>query len=161
MKTLNSSEKHFTISRLIMVFSVILLLVSAAGCMNKEKTDSSVNANGQTGSGAASNDLVYVQVDALPVFTGGDTAILNYVAKNTVYPAEAKLNNIQGRVVVKMVVRRDGSVTDAEVIQSANPLLDAEALRVVKTLPKFEKPGYKDGVPVSVYYMLPISFTLK
>jgi periplasmic protein TonB len=107
------------------------------------------------------SEQVYVNVDVLPTFTGGDTTLLKTVAKNTVYPADAKANNIQGRVVIKFVVGIDGSVSDVSVLKGVNPSLDAEAIRVVSILPKFEKPALKDGKPVAVYYMIPISFTLK
>lgn len=107
------------------------------------------------------SDSVYANVDELPVFTGGDTGLNNYIRKNTLYPAEAKKNNIQGKVLVKFIVQKDGSVSHASVVKEVNPLLDAEAVRVVSSLPKFEKPGKKNGETVSVYYVIPISFTLK
>jgi protein TonB len=106
-------------------------------------------------------DSVYVMVDEYPVFTGGDTALLNYIADNTVYPAGARINKIQGKVVVKLVVEKDGSVSNVEVVKGVNPLLDAEAVRVVSTLPKFESPAKKGGVAVRIHYMVPITFALK
>jgi periplasmic protein TonB len=106
-------------------------------------------------------ETVYTQVDVMPVFNGGDTAILNFIARNTIYPAEAKTKAIQGRVVVKLVVEKDGSVSHVEILKSVDPLLDTEAVRVVSTLPKFEKPGILNGKPVAVNYMIPITFTLK
>jgi protein TonB len=106
-------------------------------------------------------ETVYTQVDVMPVFNGGDQAILNYIGKNTVYPEAAKLNNIAGRVIVKLVVEKDGSVAHVEILQSVDPLLDAEAIRVVSTLPKFEKPAMLNGKPVAVNFMLPITFKLQ
>jgi periplasmic protein TonB len=106
-------------------------------------------------------ETVYTQVDVMPVFNGGDTAILNFIARNTIYPAEAKTKAIQGRVVVKLVVEKDGSVSHVEILKSVDPLLDVESVRVVSTLPKFEKPGILNGKPVAVNYMIPITFTLK
>ena len=107
------------------------------------------------------SDSIYVNVDELPLFTGGDAGLLNYIGKNTIYPAEAKKNSIQGKVLIKFVVQKDGSVSQVSVLKEVNPLLDAEAVRVVSSLPKFEKPGKKNGETVSVYYVIPISFTLK
>jgi periplasmic protein TonB len=78
-----------------------------------------------------------------------------------VYPEAAKLNNITGRVMVKMVIEKDGSVSHVEILQGVDPLLDAEAVRVVSTLPKFEKPGILKGKPVAVNYMIPITFKLQ
>jgi protein TonB len=106
-------------------------------------------------------DSVYVQVDELPVFPGGDTTLLKYIADNVVYPAGARINKIQGKVVVRLIVEKDCSVSNVEIVKGVNPLLDAEAIRVVKTLPKFVSPAKKDGVAVGVHYMIPISFALK
>lgn len=105
-------------------------------------------------------DSVFLKVDELPVFTGGDAALLKYVAKNAVYPQDAKMNKITGRVIVQLVVEKDGSVSNVSLKEGVYPSLDAEAVRVVGTLPKFEKPGIVNGKPVKVNYLVPISFTL-
>ena len=109
----------------------------------------------------SSTDKVFTEVDELPQFKGGDANLLKFIAENTTYPSEAKLNNITGKVIVKLVVEKDGSVSNVEVLHSANPLLDAEAVRVVFSLPKFETPGKKAGETVRVSYMIPITFSLK
>ena len=106
-------------------------------------------------------DIPFVQVDEMPEFPGGDIAILKYIADNTVYPEEAKKNRITGKVIVRFIVEKDCSVSEVTVLQSVNPQIDAEAVRVVKTLPKFEKPAKNGGVAVRVFYMLPITFDLK
>lgn len=72
-------------------------------------------------------------------------------------PPNAAKNNIHGRVIVKFVVKADGSIGDVVVVRSKDPDLDAEAVRVVKTLPKFN-PGKMNGQPVNVWFMLPINF---
>lgn len=155
MKTQNQLKK------LIIVLPVAAIMMFAAySCGKSTNQESDV-------SGIASPpppppaDPVYVEVDELPVFTGGDKEILNYIIKNTKYPEEAKKNNITGKVIVKFVVEKDGSVSGAEVLKSVDPLLDAEAVRVVGSLPKFEKPAKKDGKIVRVNYMLPITFALQ
>jgi TonB family protein len=106
-------------------------------------------------------DIPFVQVDEMPLFPGGDTAILKYIAENTTYPEEAKKNKITGKVIVRFIVEKDCSVSEVTILQSVNPQIDAEAVRVIKTLPKFEKPAKNGGVPVRVFYMLPITFDLK
>ena len=106
-------------------------------------------------------DIPFVQVDEMPVFPGGDIAILKYIADNTVYPEEAKKNKITGKVIVRFIVEKDCSVSEVTILQSVNPEIDAEAVRVIKTLPKFEKPAKNGGVAVRVFYMLPITFDLK
>lgn len=101
----------------------------------------------------------YVVVEEMPMFPGGDMALLKYIAENTTYPAEAKDKGIQGRVIVRFTINADGTVGNSTVIKGVDPLLDEEALRVVNTLPSFS-PGKQGGVPVPVWYMVPITFTL-
>jgi len=108
-----------------------------------------------------SPEMVYTEVDEMPVFHGGDSALLSFIAINTKYPEEAKENNIQGRVVIGFIVEKDGSVSEANILKGVDPLLDAEAIRVVKSLPKFEKPGMKNGEQVRTKYMVPISYALR
>jgi periplasmic protein TonB len=96
----------------------------------------------------------------MPMFPGGDAALLNYVAVNTKYPETAKKQNIQGKVIIRFCVNPDGGVSLASVLKGVSPDLDAEALRVVNSLPSF-KPGRQAGKPVPVWYMVPISFSLK
>lgn len=96
----------------------------------------------------------------LPKISGNEEALFEYISRNLVYPPAAKENGIQGRVVVKFVVTKKGEVTNHEVIQSVHPELDAEALRIIKTITRFE-PGYSDGKAITVWYEVPISFVLK
>jgi TonB family protein len=101
----------------------------------------------------------FVVVEEMPVFPGGEEALLNYISSNIRYPESAKRNLISGRVIVRFVINQDGKVEQASVIRGADPLIDAEALRVVNTLPAF-KPGYQGGKPVPVWYMVPVTFSL-
>ena len=98
-------------------------------------------------------------VEQMPAFCGGDAALMKYLAENTHYPEEAKEKGMQGRVVVNFVVEKDGSITDVKVVRGIDPLLDKEAVRVVKTMPKWI-PGKQSLVPVRVRYVLPVSFKL-
>jgi TonB family protein len=102
----------------------------------------------------------FVVVEEMPMFPGGDAALLNYIGANTKYPEVAKEQNIQGKVIVRFCVKPDGGVSMASVLKGVSPELDTEALRVVKSLPTF-KPGRQNGKEVPVWYMVPISFTLK
>jgi len=101
----------------------------------------------------------YLVVDEMPVFPGGNEALLKYIAENTRYPKEAKDNNIQGRVIARFKVKEDGTVSDASVFKGVAVSLDAEALRVVSSIPAF-KPGKLNGLAVPVWYMIPITFAL-
>ena len=86
--------------------------------------------------------------------------MMDYLMENVRYPKEAQDSAVQGRVVVAFIIEKDGAVTNARVVRAVNPLLDAEALRVVEAMPKWI-PGRQKGKPVRVKYNLPISFRLK
>ncbi|OFY72475.1 MAG: hypothetical protein A2V46_02825 [Bacteroidetes bacterium RBG_19FT_COMBO_42_7] len=103
----------------------------------------------------------FEQVDKMPVFNGGDDALIKFIADNTIYPEAAKTNGIQGKVIVGFVVENDGSIDRVKVVKGVDPDLDKEAVRVVSTVPGFEKPGIKDGKAVAVRYQIPINFALK
>jgi protein TonB len=102
----------------------------------------------------------YQKVDVMPVFPGGDQALLKYLADSTLYPKDAKTQGIQGKVIVRFLVKADGSISAVRVIQGVNPSLDKEAIRVVKSLPSFT-PGKLKGKTVPVWYMIPIQYSLK
>jgi periplasmic protein TonB len=102
----------------------------------------------------------FVVVEEMPMFPGGDAELLKYIAEHTQYPEVAKENNIQGRVIVRFCVTSKGGVNQVSILKGVDPELDAEAIRVVNTLPPF-KPGKQGGKPVPVWYMVPITFTLK
>ncbi|HBC77921.1 MAG TPA: hypothetical protein DCZ51_04785 [Bacteroidales bacterium] len=106
-------------------------------------------------------DTPYEVVDQMPVFKGGDLAIIDFVRNNIKYPEPAMLKGIQGKVIVRFAIETDGSIDKVSVLQGVDPDLDKEALRVVGTLPSFEKPGIKDGKAVPVWYNIPINFALK
>ena len=102
----------------------------------------------------------YVVVEEMPMYPGGDPALLKFIAGNTKYPENAKAQNIQGKVIIRFCVTPDGGVSLASVLKGVSPELDAEAMRVVNTLPSF-RPGTQGGKAVPVWYMVPIAFTLK
>lgn len=105
-------------------------------------------------------DKIFIVVEEKPEYPGGETALFRFIGENLKYPSEAEKNNIQGRVILKFVVNPDGTVGKIEVLRSIDPLLDNEAIRVVKTLPKF-RPGKQGGVPVKVWFMLPVLFMIE
>lgn len=109
---------------------------------------------------SASGTEAYIMADEMPQYPGGDVEILNFISANTEYPQGAKSAGIQGRVIVRFIVTSEGNVTDIEVLKGVDPLLDAEAKRVVGKLTGW-KPGILGGKPVNVFYMVPITFTLK
>ena len=103
---------------------------------------------------------VYQTVEEMPQFLGGETAMMEFVAKNIVYPEEARDKEISGRVFVKFVVEKDGSISEVKVAQGIGGGCDEEAVRVVKAMPKW-KPGKQDGQPVRVSFTMPFTFKLQ
>lgn len=101
-----------------------------------------------------------VFVEEMPEFPGGVGELLRFVMGNIIYPEEALQNNIQGKVFLKFVVNKDGSVDRIEVTKGVDPALDKEAVRVINLLPKF-KPGKQNGVPVPVWFAIPVAFQIK
>ena len=97
--------------------------------------------------------------DEMPRFPGGDQALMKYLQENIIYPPEAAKNNVQGRVIVLFMVERTGEVGDVKVVRSAEESLDAEAVRVIKTLPRFA-PARQGGKAVAFWYTLPVTFKL-
>jgi periplasmic protein TonB len=102
----------------------------------------------------------FVVVEEMPEFPGGDVELLKYIFEHTNYPEVAKENNIQGKVIVRFCVTAKGTVSQISILKGVDPELDKEAMRVVSTLPPF-KPGKQGGKPVPVWYMVPITYTLK
>lgn len=102
----------------------------------------------------------FTSVEQMPQFPGGDAELMKYIASNIKYPTIAAENGIEGRVVVRFVVNKDGLVSDAQVLRSLDPSCDKEAIRVVKSMPKWV-PGKQNGRNVPVYYTLPVLFKLQ
>ncbi|RIJ50148.1 energy transducer TonB [Maribellus luteus] len=103
---------------------------------------------------------VFLIVEDMPEFPGGDLALRKYIANAIKYPVIAQENGIQGKVYVTFVVGKDGKVTNASIARGVDPSLDKEALRVVNSLPTW-KPGKQRGKPVNVSYTVPINFVLQ
>ncbi len=106
-----------------------------------------------------SKGVIYDVVDQMPSFPGGNAALMEYLSKDVKYPTKAQEKNKEGRVVVKFVVEKDGSITNVSVTKSVDPSLDREAVRVVRKMPKWN-PGKKNGATVRVRYRLPIAFRI-
>ena len=103
---------------------------------------------------------VFDVVEQMPSFPGGPAALMQYLSSNIKYPVVAEENGVQGRVVCTFVVEKDGSITDVKVVKSVDPSLDKEAMRVVKSMPKWI-PGKQNGSAVRVKYTVPVTFRLQ
>lgn len=117
------------------------------------------NASSAVATTSQGEDEVYMSVEKNPEFPGGVNAMMDYLRGNLKYPESAKKNKQEGRVFVGFVVEKDGSISNVSVMRGVCEELDNEAVRVVKTLPKFT-PGMHGGKPVRVQYTLPIAFKL-
>ena len=134
---------------LVMGLMMASLAVSASG---------NGGVDGMRGS-TSQYDEVFMSVEKMPVFPGGEAALMTYVRDNISYPSVAEEKNIQGKVIVQFVVDTTGQVGEVKVVRSVDAELDREAVRVVQTLPRFI-PGSRLGKPVNVWYTLPVNFKL-
>jgi TonB family protein len=105
------------------------------------------------------NNTVFLVVDEMPRFPGGETELMKFIASNMKYPEQAKTDKAQGEVMVNFVVRSDGKIENPKIIKRVHPALDAEAIRIVKILPDW-RPGKQDGKTVDVSYTVPVKFNL-
>lgn len=103
---------------------------------------------------------VFQVVEQMPEFPGGMEKLMEYLSKNIKYPSMAQENNIQGRVIVEFVVNKDGSIVEPKVMRSVDTSLDNEAMRVIKSMPKWT-PGKQRGKAVRVRYTVPVLFRLQ
>jgi len=103
---------------------------------------------------------IFWYVEQLPSFPGGENEMYKFLGNNIVYPEYSKEANIQGKVFLQFVVRADGEITDIKILRGVSPEIDAEAIRVLKLMPKWI-PGKQNGRNVSVYFKLPINFALE
>lgn len=152
------------------VSSVVKSTSDKAALVAQGKTsgEETVNAMGRADNTLIDNDIqrmtsmdddVYEVVEKMPAFPGGMAELMKYLRSNVRYPVEAHKAGIQGRVVVSFVVNKDGTVKDAKIVRSVDKSIDAEALRVISAMPKWQ-PGYQDGKAVSVRYTVPVTFRL-
>ena len=142
----------FAISALVLL--VIVLAPAGANAQNKKVKKA------QTHKDTTTDDKVYDVCEQMPIFEGGDAALLKYLRENLKYPDKTKDRGVQGRLVIGFIVEKDGSLTDVKVLRPVDIDLDAEVLRVVKGMPKWI-PGRQNGKRVRVRYLLPIHICLQ
>ncbi|WP_304220838.1 M56 family metallopeptidase [Phocaeicola plebeius] len=109
---------------------------------------------------STAKEEVFMVAEQMPEFPGGMKEMLKFLQENVKYPENAMKNNVQGRVIVQFVIEKDGTPTEFKVLRSVDPDLDAEALRVLQTMPKW-KPGMQRGEVVRVKFTVPVSFKLQ
>ena len=105
------------------------------------------------------DEKIYTEVEQTPEFPGGEKAMIEFLQRNIKYPTVAQEQGIQGAVRLRFVIEKDGTIDKIEVSRSLDPSCDKEAVRVVKSMPKWSQ-GRQNGVSVAVYYTLPVRFKI-
>ena len=144
---------------LLFVISALILLVIVIAPASANARDKRGKTT-QTRKDTATDDKVYEVCEQMPIFEGGDAALLKYLGENLKLPEEDQERGMQGRMVVGFIVEKDGSLTNVKVLRPVDIALDAEVLRVVKGMPKWI-PGRHNGQRVRVRYLLPIHICLQ
>lgn len=176
IKMLNRKRtRNIMISKYLMFIPVVTLLIFFSNCANKSKE---VQTDAETTEVVPATELektvepevkvveaevkddIFEVVEHMPEYPGGTQELLKYLSSNIKYPANAEKNKIQGRVIIQFIVNKDGSVTNEKVVRSIDPELDAEALRVISSMPKW-KPGMQKDEPVRVKYTVPVVFRVQ
>jgi len=179
----NISNKQSVI-KLLIIIPIVLTSVYFISCSKSENSSAiqnestdlqkknaeikepvTITENGKTATSVpleqiADEEISNFPLDVKPVYPGGDKELIKYIVTNTVYPKIAKEKGIQGTVYVRFVITKTGEVAQPKVMRAADPLLEEEAIRVVKSLPKW-KPGEKEGKPVNVWFIIPVKFKLQ
>ena len=135
-----------------------LCLIPAVGADSKAET-TDVKFDSKVAARNSETDTVMDKCEVMPKFPGGESGMMKFLTENVKYPKEALDKGITGRVLVEFVVERDGSINDVKIMKSVDPILDNEAIRIVKAMPKWE-PGTMNGKAVRVKHTLPVTFRL-
>ena len=128
------------------MISLLLLLTLCTGSALTQNTDTT------------SRDKLVIEFEQMPQFPGGDVALMKYISENIRYPKTEDC--VEGRVIVQFVVTKTGEIGEVKVVRGVRPDFDAEAVRIVRSLPKFI-PGRRHGEPVDMWYTLPVRFHMK
>lgn len=145
---------------LFVPLAAALLLASNISCVSTENNEELSAATEESRTANVPESEIHMVTEEMPEFPGGMTECMRFLSKNIKYPAQSMEKGIQGRVIVQMVITKDGDITGAKVVRSVDPLLDAEALRVINSMPKW-KPGKQNGEAVNVKYTIPVTFRLQ
>ena len=156
MMTINKSSRSRQLRALAVVPVIALALLAFANPTTETADEVVVVAYYEP---EASQD-VYESVEQMPQYPGGQEEMMKFLSQNIQYPINAAKNNVEGRVIVQFVVEKDGQIGEIKIARSVAPELDAEAIRVIKSMPKFI-PGRQDGKPVAVWYSIPLVFKLQ
>lgn len=141
---------------------ILMLAIACVACTKQTKTENNATEETSTVEVTTSNtEEVYSTADEMPEFPGGMGELMTYLGSNIQYPSKAKENHWEGSAVCQFVIEKDGSISNAEIIQSSGfQLLDIEAMRVILNMPNWTS-GKQNGDSVRVKFALPITFKLQ
>lgn len=150
-------------SKKYLLFNVMIVsILFSCGSLNTGHKDAGSLLLNQTNNNNLIEDdgiELITAVEKSPEFPGGFEALIKYLDDNVRYPDEALEDAIEGKVIVRFDVNKDGSISNITIVRSLQTLLDAEAVRVINTMPKW-KPGTQRGKPIKVGFTLPVNFSL-
>lgn len=162
------------LAKYLLIIPLSFLLIAANSCVNRDKNSQSDTTTEDVVSATDSTDIadplldkpiednseIFVVVEEQPQFPGGNVAMMKFLNENIKYPVEAQRNGVQGRVICNFIVEKDGRLSEFNVVRGVDPLLDQEALRVLKSMPNWT-PGKQRGEEVRVRFTLPVVFRLQ
>ena len=151
MKRNNNSP----LAQQIKVLAVVLLLT-----LSCKVQDSATNTALPIGPLIYETVDTSVQPDQMPEYPGGTIALNKHLKSNLKYPKDLVRNKISGKVFTSFIIKQDGSIVNIKVIRGVHEILDKEAIRVISLMPKW-KPGYKDGKPIDVSFVIPVNYSIK
>ncbi|MCJ8164464.1 energy transducer TonB [Pontibacter sp. E15-1] len=147
--------------KLIATHAVLITLLMATSCSTEQDPVMEVQKQETVADKHDASAKPYTYVEQIPVFKGGENAMLAFLGSNINYPKAAKKAGVEGITVLSFVINTDGSVSDIQTVKSLSPETDQEAARVVKLTSGNWTPGRQDGKPVPVRYTLPVRYTIK
>lgn len=139
---------------------LIIFLLSTGASLKSLATCANPSIENEADSVGTSSKEIFYFVEESPMYPGGQEELINFFSQNLTYPSKAKEERVEGQVFVRFEVKEDGSIGEVIVSKSVHPSLDAEAIRVIKSMPKW-LPGRFRGEAVNSWYTLPISFFLR
>ena len=157
---MNKEKTPVKSTLIVIIVLAAIILIYRINKQSNRQLNNELQPTNNKNTPAKNTENVYEVIEQMPQFPGGEQALLNYLSTNIRYPIIAQENGVQGKVIVRFVVNKSGEVENAVVLKAVDESLDAEALRVVNSLPDWI-PGEQKGEKVSVYYTLPISFKLQ
>ena len=163
----NRHKKHWTIGKMAIILLGVFSFLCYAQTPKLPKYEPDIVDKPKEMVKDSVNEMLYVELEKMPIFPGGEGELLKYIEENIRYPEDAKINKTQGKVIVRFKITKTGKIENIEIIRGLFKSLDNEALRIVNTFPDFipgEESWSSNGhnwKKVDTYYTLPITFKLK